>query len=83
MPAPALPRFSFGVGDRFAHEAAAQLAAFEKLAAGMNAGQREELKAAWPAMRTAQQLSARQRTAEALKQAETMGQSQRQGLSLK
>ena len=57
--------------------------AFEKLAAGMNAGQREELKAAWPAMRTAQQLSARQRTAEALKQAETMGQSQRQGLSLK
>lgn len=33
MPAPALPRFSFGVGDRFAHESAAQLAAFEKLAA--------------------------------------------------
>ncbi|NBW96614.1 MAG: hypothetical protein EBR28_07740 [Planctomycetia bacterium] len=28
-----LPRFSFGVGDRFAHEAEAQLAAFEKLAA--------------------------------------------------
>ena len=28
-----LPRFSFGVGDRFAHEAAAQLAAFEQLAA--------------------------------------------------
>lgn len=27
-----LPRFSFGVGDRFAHEAAAQLAAFEQLA---------------------------------------------------
>ena len=27
-----LPRFSFGVGDRFAHEAEAQLAAFEKLA---------------------------------------------------
>ena len=33
MPAPALPRFSFGVGDRFAHQAAAQLAAFEQLAA--------------------------------------------------
>ncbi len=30
---PLLPRFSFGVGDRFAHEAAAQLAAFEQLAA--------------------------------------------------
>lgn len=28
-----LPRFSFGVGDRFAHQAAAQLAAFERLAA--------------------------------------------------
>ena len=28
----ALPRLSFGVGDRFAHEAEAQLAAFEKLA---------------------------------------------------
>jgi len=30
---PTLPRFSFGVGDRFAHEAEAQLAAFERLAA--------------------------------------------------
>ena len=28
-----LPRFSFGVGDRFAHEAQPQLAAFERLAA--------------------------------------------------
>ena len=28
-----LPRFSFGVGDRFAHEAEAQLAAFERLSA--------------------------------------------------
>ena len=27
-----LPRFSFGVGDRFAHQAEAQLAAFERLA---------------------------------------------------
>jgi hypothetical protein len=33
MPHMDLPRFSFGVGDRFAHEAEAQLAAFEKLAA--------------------------------------------------
>ena len=35
MPAPSsngLPRLSFGVGDRFAHQAAAQLAAFERLA---------------------------------------------------
>ncbi len=57
--------------------------AFEKLATGMSASQRDELKVAWPAMRTAQQLAAQQRTAEALKQAETMRQSQRQGLSLK
>ena len=28
-----LPKFSFGVGDRFAHESEAQLAAFERLAA--------------------------------------------------
>jgi hypothetical protein len=28
-----LPRYSFGVGDRFAHQASAQLAAFEQLAA--------------------------------------------------
>ena len=28
-----LPRFTFGVGDRFAHEAEAQLMAFERLAA--------------------------------------------------
>ncbi|MGI9177612.1 MAG: tagaturonate epimerase family protein [Pirellulales bacterium] len=28
-----LPRFTFGVGDRFAHQAEAQLAAFERLAA--------------------------------------------------
>jgi Ti-type conjugative transfer relaxase TraA len=56
---------------------------FEKLAAGMNAGQRDELKAAWPTIRAAQQLAAQQRTAEGLKQAEAMRQSQRQGLSLK
>jgi len=49
----------------------------------MNTGQRDELKTAWPLMRTAQQLAAQERTAEALKQAETMRQSQRQGLSLK
>ena len=33
MSARHLPRLSFGVGDRFAHQAAAQLAAFERLAA--------------------------------------------------
>ena len=33
MSARHLPRLSFGVGDRFAHQAEAQLAAFERLAA--------------------------------------------------
>ena len=33
MPFSPLPRLSFGVGDRFAHQAEAQLAAFERLAA--------------------------------------------------
>lgn len=33
MAHPSLPRFSFGVGDRFAHEAVALLVAFEQLAA--------------------------------------------------
>jgi len=56
---------------------------FEKLAAGMSVGQRDELKAAWPTMRTAQQLAAQQRAAEGSTQAETMRQSQQQGLSLK
>lgn len=57
--------------------------AFEKLAAGMNASQRDQLKAAWPALRTAQQLAAQQRTVEAQRRAETMRPSQRQEMSLK
>ena len=56
--------------------------AFEKLAAGMNPAQRDELKAAWPAMRAAQQLAAQERAAAALKHAETLRQTQRPGLSL-
>lgn len=48
----------------------------------MNAAQRDELKAAWPAMRAAQQLAAQERAAAALKQAETRRQAQRPGLSL-
>ena len=48
--------------------------AFETLAAGLNPGQRAELKAAWPALRTAQQLATQQRTGEALKEASTLRQ---------
>ena len=57
--------------------------AFEKAAVGMNASQRETLIAAWPTMRAAQQLSAHQRTAEAMKQAETQRLAQHQGPRLK
>lgn len=85
-----LEGFARAVSERFGERSMLASAAkapdgpaFEKLAAGMNAGQRDELKAAWPTMRAAQQLSAQQRMAEALKQADTMRQSQRQGLSLK
>jgi Ti-type conjugative transfer relaxase TraA len=57
--------------------------AFEKAAAGMDPARREQLKAAWPAMRAAQQLAAHERTSQALKQAEAQRQTQRQGQTLK
>lgn len=52
---------------------------FEKLAAGLNPAQREQLVSAWPTMRTAQQLAAQERTAAALKQAETRHRTQKPG----
>lgn len=51
---------------------------YEKAAVGMDPARREQLKDAWPLMRTAQQLAAQVRTAEALKQSETTAQTQRQ-----
>ena len=57
--------------------------AFDKAAAGMDATRREQLKEAWPAMRTGQRLAAQERTAQALKQAEAQRQTQRQGQTLK
>ena len=81
--------FARAVSERFGERAmlsnAAKTAdgpAFEPLTAGMSAAQRAEMKAAWPSMRTIQQLAAHERTTEALKQAETMRQTQSQGLSL-
>jgi hypothetical protein len=41
------------------------------------------MRSAWNAMRTVQQLAAHERTAKAMKQSETIRQSQRQGLTLK
>jgi 23S rRNA G2069 N7-methylase RlmK/C1962 C5-methylase RlmI len=73
-------------GDRIflpnaAREAKGQ--AFEKAAAGMDPARREQLKEAWPAMRTAQRLATGERTAQALKQVESQRIMQRQGQTLK
>ncbi|RUW96006.1 Dtr system oriT relaxase, partial [Mesorhizobium sp. M2A.F.Ca.ET.037.01.1.1] len=51
---------------------------FDKAAEGLAPGERQKLADAWPAMRTAQQLAAHERTAETLKQTEGLRQTQRQ-----
>ncbi|MDX0832970.1 Dtr system oriT relaxase, partial [Sinorhizobium medicae] len=56
---------------------------FTSVTAGMNPGQRLEVESAWKAMRTVQQLSAHERTTEALKHSETLRLSKSQGLSLR
>jgi hypothetical protein len=49
----------------------------------MDPARREQLREAWPAMRTAQRLAAQERTTQALKQAEAERLTQRQGQTLK
>lgn len=51
---------------------------FDKAAEGLAPTEREKLIKAWPLMRTAQQLAAHERTAETLKQTESLRQTQRQ-----
>ncbi|WP_421423685.1 Ti-type conjugative transfer relaxase TraA [Agrobacterium rosae] len=51
---------------------------FDKLSDGMQADLKERLKEAWPVMRTAQQLSAHERTVQTLRQAEDLHLAQRQ-----
>ena len=51
---------------------------FDKLADGLQRQEREELKQAWPIMRTAQQLAAHERMVETLKQAEELRETRRQ-----
>ncbi|MFT4118309.1 Ti-type conjugative transfer relaxase TraA [Bradyrhizobium sp.] len=86
--------FNKAIAERFGDRAFLPNAAgeprgesYEKAAAGMDPARREQLKDAWPLMRTAQQLAAQERTAEALKQSQTktnaQRQSQRQGPTLK
>jgi hypothetical protein len=57
--------------------------AYKSITSGMNTAQKAEVQTAWNSMRTIQQLSAHERTSEAMKHAETMRQTKRQGLSLK
>lgn len=85
-----LEGFAKAVSERFGERTFLPLAAkeadgkvFEKLSAGMAPAQKAELHSAWNTMRTVQRLSAHERTATALKQAETMRQAKTTGLSLK
>lgn len=56
---------------------------FDSAAQGMAPTDRQKLAEAWPVMRAAQQLAAHERTAEALKQTESLRLSQRQTPALK
>lgn len=56
---------------------------YEKLSEGMKHEQKEQLKRAWPVMRTAQQLAAHERTVQSLKLAEEQRLTQRQTPVLK
>nr|WP_176422059.1 Ti-type conjugative transfer relaxase TraA [Bradyrhizobium sp. 2S1]MCK7664731.1 Ti-type conjugative transfer relaxase TraA [Bradyrhizobium sp. 2S1] len=84
-----LEGFARAVSERFGERAFVGLSAkdadgkvFEAISGGTNAAQKEELKAAWPDLRIAQQLAAQQRTAEAQKEADILRQARRPGLSL-
>ncbi len=85
-----LEGFAKAVSERFGERTFLPLAAktadgkaFEAASAGMQPAQKNELRSAWDTIRTIQQLAAHDRTAVALKQAETMRQTQTKGLSLK
>ncbi|MFJ1311793.1 Ti-type conjugative transfer relaxase TraA [Agrobacterium sp. P15N1-A] len=56
---------------------------YEKLSEGMRPEQKEQLKQAWPVMRTAQELAAHERTVQSLRQAEEQRLTQRQTPVLK
>jgi hypothetical protein len=82
--------FNKAVSERFGERALLSNSAkdtagstFEKQAFGMSPGNREKLAAAWPTMRAGQQLAAHERTTQALKEGETLRQSQRQSQVLK
>ncbi|WP_313291568.1 Ti-type conjugative transfer relaxase TraA [Rhizobium rhizoryzae] len=85
-----LEGFAKSVAERFGERTFLPLAAkdatgeaFQHVTAGMNGAQKSEVQQAWNTMRTVQQLSAYERSATALKQAETLRQTKSQGLTLK
>lgn len=85
-----LEGFAKVVAERFGERTFLPLAAknpdgeaFQRVTAGMTAGQKSQVGRAWTTMRTVQQLAAHERTAMALKQAETLRHTKSQGLSLK
>ncbi|MBK5570753.1 Ti-type conjugative transfer relaxase TraA [Ensifer sp. SSB1] len=85
-----LEGFARAVTERFGERTFLPLSAkdtngetFRAITAGMTSGQKLEVQAAWATMRTVQQLGAHRRTVEALKQTETLRQTNSQGISLK
>ncbi|WP_018240633.1 Ti-type conjugative transfer relaxase TraA [Ensifer sp. BR816] len=85
-----LEGFARAVSERFGQRTFLPLAAkdtngqtFQSVTSGMSAGQKAQMQSAWNSMRTVQQLSAHERTTEALKRAETLRQMKSQALSLK
>jgi Ti-type conjugative transfer relaxase TraA len=85
-----LEGFARAVSERFGERTFLGIASkdangetYKSLTSGMNSVQKAEVQTAWNSMRTIQQLSAHERTTEAIKQAETVRQIKSQGLSLK
>lgn len=85
-----IDEFNKAVTDRFgertlltntAREPSGKL--FDKLSEGMKPEEKQQLKEAWPVMRTAQQLAAHERTTQTLKQAEELRMTQRQSSVMK
>lgn len=82
--------FNHAVTERFGERTLLSNAArepsgklYEKLSEGMKPEQKEQLKQAWPVMRTAQELAAHERTMQSLRQAEEQRLTQRQTPVLK
>ncbi len=85
-----LEGFARAVSERFGERTFLGIAAkepagesFKMVTSGMTPTQIAEVRSAWQTMRTVQQLTAHERAAESLKEAQTFRQSQTKGLSLK